>query len=615
MSQVLPSIFVSVASFCDPLLNHTIRDGVNKADHPARICWAVVDQHPHDRGSELRPVLGASSLRYMQIHPVQSRGVCWARSLAGTLFQGEDYLLQIDSHTLFEPGWDSELIKQITELRLRSAKPVISIYPYGFEFVEGQAVPAPVSAPGMLLVFRTAPGTTIADDHLTLTMQAIGQPATEAVEGFHLAGGFIFAPGAFVQELPYDPRLYFHGEEQSLALRAYTHGWDIYHPVHIPLYHHYKPANSSHATQHWQPQWEQERDFKFSELTHAAHERLRDLIDSRRDLGVYGLGSKRTLKSFAAASGIDYANRRLGPPTGPSPENADRNTTVHVVELNPFHPRPYVFTDYARSLVETLRASGQSARHVVNALPFEGHLFVLGWTPQWLQDNRAQLDPERTILFNGEALSLDESHVHSDRVKAMRGWMVADMHGANVKILKAKWGDEVRVVEIPVVPHAVLGQRVAELDVPLVDVVFFGSTSPRRRVALETLESAGLSVRHHEGAYGEELMPWLQRARLLVHVHHDRSHRFPALRMLRPVMMGLPVVCETSEFSSGNDWSASGMVFCDIEHMVSTCKGLLNDPGRQRSIARACREHALSMSLRGGSPGLFDLVKASPVAG
>jgi hypothetical protein len=43
-----------------------------------------------------------------------------------------------------------------------------------------------------------------------------------------------------------------------------------------------------------------------------ARARLEALV-AGEDLGVYGLGSRRSLADFAAFSGIDYAARRLAP--------------------------------------------------------------------------------------------------------------------------------------------------------------------------------------------------------------------------------------------------------------------------------------------------------------
>ncbi len=50
---------------------------------------------------------------------------------------------------------------------------------------------------------------------------------------------FLFTLGAFVNDVPYDPELYFHGEEIMLAIRAFTHGYDLFHPPEHILWHEY----------------------------------------------------------------------------------------------------------------------------------------------------------------------------------------------------------------------------------------------------------------------------------------------------------------------------------------------------------------------------------------
>ena len=39
--------------------------------------------------------------------------------------------------------------------------------------------------------------------------------------------------------VPYDPTLYFLGEEITLAVRAYTHGYDLFHPSETIVWHEY----------------------------------------------------------------------------------------------------------------------------------------------------------------------------------------------------------------------------------------------------------------------------------------------------------------------------------------------------------------------------------------
>jgi len=49
-------------------------------------------------------------------------------------------------------------------------------------------------------------------------------------------------PEASSSTCPYDPGLYFHGEELSLAVRDFTHGYDLFHPTRDILWHSYSRA-------------------------------------------------------------------------------------------------------------------------------------------------------------------------------------------------------------------------------------------------------------------------------------------------------------------------------------------------------------------------------------
>jgi len=312
-------IFVSIASFCDPFLETTLRDAVAKAKQPKDITFGVVDQTTVNRRTALKNLCNPAQLRYMHIDPIESRGVCWARALAFTFYQGESFFLQIDSHMLFEPHWDEQLITQLQSLKSRSDKPIVSTYPFAFEFENGEPIIKTKIGDKTTLVLRPHPETTLTDENATLRFRAEHVFTLEPVLGCHVAGGFIFTAGNFIEEVPYDARLYFHGEEQSLAVRSFTRGWDIFHPPHIPLFHLYKKPNTPHLTHHWHPEWEQQRDFKRADLSEAAKQRLMDLVFEKRDLGIYGLGKTRTLHDFAKLSGVDYAHRKIIQPYQATP--------------------------------------------------------------------------------------------------------------------------------------------------------------------------------------------------------------------------------------------------------------------------------------------------------
>ena len=130
------SLFVSVASYCEPHLQFTLDQLFGKAAEPEAIHVGLVDQSWDANGSWLRRKPYASQVRHLHIDPVQSRGVSWARSLAMSLYEGEDFYLQIDSHMRFEPDWDRRLI-EVWELASKTfPQPMLSAYPPAFEVDE-----------------------------------------------------------------------------------------------------------------------------------------------------------------------------------------------------------------------------------------------------------------------------------------------------------------------------------------------------------------------------------------------------------------------------------------------------------------------------------------------
>ena len=95
------TIFISIASYCDPLLQFTINGALATATCPANLRFGIVDQSPFvARLPEAE--LPRAQISYVHIDPRDARGPCWARSIAMTLYDGEDWFFQIDSHMLFE---------------------------------------------------------------------------------------------------------------------------------------------------------------------------------------------------------------------------------------------------------------------------------------------------------------------------------------------------------------------------------------------------------------------------------------------------------------------------------------------------------------------------------
>ena len=128
----LPAIFVSIASYRDPDCQHTVVDLFAQATHPERIfvgiCWQFVPGEDDDCFILAPPF--PDQVRRLDVHASESLGACWARHQVQSLWQGEDYYFQVDSHMRFVPGWDERLIEML-EL-CPSSKAVLSTYPLAF---------------------------------------------------------------------------------------------------------------------------------------------------------------------------------------------------------------------------------------------------------------------------------------------------------------------------------------------------------------------------------------------------------------------------------------------------------------------------------------------------
>lgn len=299
-------IFISVASYKDPLLFDTLRSAVKNATRPEALVFGVVDQGHHAQHDAIADLPFAKQVRYVFVNAKDTLGACWARSLVQSLYDGEKYYMQIDAHMSFTPGWDSNLRDRHTQLLAREPKPIITTYPHGFSIVDGVVKHDCGLDVDSVLVIRPCKDRVPTESKSAINIQAYHLHSTTAVIGSHIAAGFIFCAGNFVEEVPYDPFMYFHGEEHALSVRAFTKGWCIFHPPMVPLFHMYKQPNTFHDSHHWAGEVNNQRSHNHVYLTNRSDERLNRLLRGDGLPGAYGLGTVRSIEDFYVVSGINY---------------------------------------------------------------------------------------------------------------------------------------------------------------------------------------------------------------------------------------------------------------------------------------------------------------------
>jgi Glycosyltransferase (GlcNAc) len=291
-------IFVSIAAYRDPQLVPTVEDCIAKARHPERLRFGICWQH--SPGEDTLPYRDDDCFRILAIDWRDSKGACWARSEVMKLWRGEEWFLQVDSHCRFAFDWD---VKLIEETRLTgSPKPVLSTYASPFT-PGGEEI---LDEGPLQMAFQG-----FTDDGIP-HMKPVAIPDWRNLKGPRrarfLSAGFLFTHGRFVEEVGYDPELYFLGEEAAMTLRAFTGGYDLFHPHETIVWHDYgRPS----AAKHWGDHTEVNSvSRQWHKLDSHSKNKVRRLITGQ-PVDSYGLGSERSLEEYETYAGISLKLRKV----------------------------------------------------------------------------------------------------------------------------------------------------------------------------------------------------------------------------------------------------------------------------------------------------------------
>jgi len=324
------TIFISIAAYRDPQLVPTVEDCLGKARYPEALRFGICWQHGDDEGP--LPFAADGRFRVLDVPWHESRGACWARSAIMGLYAGEDYFLQLDSHHRFVPDWDVKLLDQFQ--RTGSSRPILTAYATPFHPDD----PHPFDVEPMQMNFDRF----TAESIILFRPSAIEgwQTRTDPVRARFLSAHFLFAPGSFVRDVPYDPALYFIGEEITLAVRAFTCGYDLFHPGEIILWHEYTRDYRPHK--HWTDHQHENRiEIAWHERDRASMDRVRQLL-LEPWVGEYGLGAARTLEEYETFAGVsfrhrkaqDFTRRGLEPPNPAAPPDWQARSRRYAIEVN-----------------------------------------------------------------------------------------------------------------------------------------------------------------------------------------------------------------------------------------------------------------------------------------
>lgn len=297
-------IFIQIASYRDPQLLPTIRECISKSKYPENLVFSISWQHSkEDVWDNLDEFKNDERFKIIDIDYRESKGACWARNALQQNYTNEKYTLQLDSHHRFIENWDEELINMFEGLVSKGhKKPLLTSYISSFD--PDNDPNGRVTIPWKMNFDRFIPEGAVfflpagIDNYKELN---------EPIPARFYSAHFAFTLGDFVKEVPHDPEYYFHGEEISIAVRAYTWGYDLFHPHKIIAWHEYTRKGRT-------KQWDDDKEWSGrNKNSHLRNRKLFEMDDEKKDIdfGIYDFGNVRTLEDYERYAGLSFKNRSV----------------------------------------------------------------------------------------------------------------------------------------------------------------------------------------------------------------------------------------------------------------------------------------------------------------
>jgi len=293
-------IFVSIASYRDEFLPFTIESALRNARFPENltfgICWQAED------GENLDAYLGDPRFRILKYPYWESGGYGWSRAQVQKLYRGERYHLLLDSHSCLAKDWDTNLIAQLESKP--SSKPLLTTSSPPFTLNKKREVVIPwkgTERDGVPLLECNQKSPV---GWIDIQMSAARSPGPNEPT-YLMCCNFVFTHGRWIVDVPEDPGMINACHESALAVRSYTHGYDMFLPDEIQVWH---LEYHNYAEGYRRRVWETKSTAWQHEQTEKTLKRIHLLIYGKGDprmLGDYGPGTVRSVEEWAKKAGID----------------------------------------------------------------------------------------------------------------------------------------------------------------------------------------------------------------------------------------------------------------------------------------------------------------------
>lgn len=298
------AIFIHIPSYRDPELPMTIQSAIDSADHPEKLSFGIVHQFGPETMHLLDKFRGRPGFRLVEYPWQESRGLGVARSMCRDLYRGEQWSLQIDAHTHFEPGWDTDLINQWNLCDDKMA--ILSTYPPSFEVDDNYKITRLTDTKNRYAKMYIKK---FFYNHIPIYHSRwvdCGSNVKPA-KSMLVCGGLVFQRGEVLQKVPFYSEVIFIGEEIIRSVQLYTYGYNVYAPNNMRIYHHY--GNRVHNI--WDDMKKTGNDNLlklYQDMDKISYKVSDDILLGK---AWNRLGFVRSIDDFQLAAGADFRLKRI----------------------------------------------------------------------------------------------------------------------------------------------------------------------------------------------------------------------------------------------------------------------------------------------------------------
>ena len=299
----MEKIYISLASYRDHDLIKTIRSFYVNAACPSRLFFSIVSYEDDvvDKPLDLS-FLPEDSYSYQKLKPRLALGACKSRHLANSLLTEEyTYFVQADAHTRVCEMWDEVAISNYKRcIEKWGTDYLFTKYPLAYELKWEGDTNTDVFLSNPEYLGKVVPAW---EGDLWLLRHSEVQDTVFGDLSIGFSANCVFGSSKAMLKIPYDPFLYFSGEEPTLGVRAYVNGVNLVAPPFNFMWTNYNRENGRRP-QHW----DDDKDW----WIYDAYSRNRQAdFYAGKNLGIYGITNAEKYQELQDKHGYRFGDPEL----------------------------------------------------------------------------------------------------------------------------------------------------------------------------------------------------------------------------------------------------------------------------------------------------------------